>query len=375
MKFTLNLTHKCNLRCTYCYGGWVNNQDMSDAIARQSVDFAFSITPQKETLEFSFFGGEPLLCPDLLRQTTTSIKNRAVSHNGPIRLSMTSNGTLLDDRMIDFLAKNEIDLCVSLDGPESVHNINRRHPDNRGSYQSVMRGLSLALKTLPMVQVNAVYSPETIQQMPETLNFFLSENVPVVHFNPNITAQWSPADLEKIPQIYDNLAETYLAAFRNNNPIAVNVIDSKMVLFLKGGYGNQDQCGMGESEMAVAPSGNIYPCERFVGDDSQSDFVIGHVSQGFTVAKRCQIVENRGNCNTACQQCDISNYCMKWCGCTNYNMTGHTNRTGPMLCVSERAAVRAAHRVFTTLAGENNETFFKHLMQYATKECHEQIAA
>lgn len=374
MKFTLNLTHKCNLRCTYCYAGRQNSSDMSEAIAEQSVAFACSITPLEETLEFSFFGGEPLLCPGLLRDATNAIATRQADRNQPIRMSITSNGTLIDSPAAEFLARNDIDLCISLDGPEFVHNLNRQYPGKRGSFQSVMKGLSLALRTLPRVQVNAVYSPETLEHMPETLRFFLSENIPVVHFNPNITACWSAADLEKIPQVYDKLADTYLATFRNNAPVAVSLIDSKMILFMKGGYAKEDQCGMGESEMAVAPSGNIYPCERFVGDDSQTDFVIGHVSLGFTHSKRCQVRENRGNCNTACLQCDISKYCMKWCGCTNYNMTGYTNRTGPMLCVSERAAVRAALRVFTTLARENNDTFFKHLMQYATKECHTQSA-
>ncbi len=375
MKFTLNLTHNCNLRCSYCYGGPTNHSDMSENIARQSVDFAFSITPPGETLEFSFFGGEPLLCPELLRETTTSIANKKTERNVPVRLSITSNGTLLDNSAIDFLAKNEIDLCVSVDGPESVHNLNRVYPGNRGSHKAVMNGLGLALRQLSLVQVNAVYSPETLEQMSETLSFFLSENIPVVHFNPNITTTWSSDDIKKIPQAYDTLADTYLGAFRNNTPIAVNLFDSKMVLFMKGGYQEKDKCGMGESEMAVAPSGNIYPCERFVGDDTQSHFVIGHVNSGFSFAKRCQVITNRGNCSPICQNCDISDYCMKWCGCTNYNMSGDTRQTGPMLCISERAAVLSARKIFTTLTAENNKAFFKHLLQFAAKECREQIAA
>lgn len=375
MKFTLNLTHRCNLQCSYCYGGSPHAQDMPDNIARQSVDFACTITPPGETLEFSFFGGEPLLCKELLKQITAYITTRKNEQKRPVRLSITSNGTLLEQSIVDFLAKNDIDLCVSLDGPADVHNLNRRYPGDYDSHTSVMKGLSIALKSLSKVQVNAVYSPETLEQMPKSLTFFLSENIPVIHFNPHITAQWSPADLEKIPETYEALADIYLAAFRNSNPVAVNLLDSKMVLFMKGGYSREDECGMGESEMAVAPSGNIYPCERFVGDDSQSDFVIGHVSKGFALAQRCLVIANRGNCSIRCTECDITNYCMKWCGCTNYSMTRHTNKTGPMLCISERAAVLAARRVFTTLVAENNYTFYAHLMQYAMKECHEQIIA
>ena len=190
-------------------------------------------TPPYEKIEFSFFGGEPLLCHDLMQYLVALIKKMRASHRGSVRMSMTSNGTLLDRRTICLLAENDIDLCVSIDGPEHIHNQHRVYPSGIGSYKNVMSGLVLALGSLERVQVNAVYSPDTIASMSETLLFFLSENIPVVHFNPNITAKWSLGDLEKIPQAYESLADVYLDAFRNGSPVAVNLIDSKMLLFLK----------------------------------------------------------------------------------------------------------------------------------------------
>ncbi len=374
MKFALSLTHRCNLQCKYCYGGVATPRDMTLDIARQCVDFAFTITPNEELLEFSFFGGEPLLCFERIKQVTEYIRVIQSKHQGAVRLSMTSNGTRLDTETVNFLSDNNIDLCISIDGPASVHNMNRRFSDKSESHTSVMKGLHLALSSLENVQVNAVYSPETLDHMPETLKFFLDERLQAIHFNPNISTTWSPDDLRKIPGIYEELADIYMESFRNGTSVAVNLLDSKMLLFIKGGYAKEDECGMGRSEMAVAPSGNIYPCERFIGNDTEKKFVIGHVGLGFIEPKRCEVTAKHGNCNAQCAECDISNYCMKWCGCTNYKMTGHINRTGPMLCISERAAVLSAKKVFTTLVGEKNEFFFDHLFRYTAGECNEKIS-
>jgi len=375
MKFTLNLTHRCNLSCRYCYGGNACQSDMQENIARQSVDFAFRITPDQEPLEFSFFGGEPLLCPGLVTGLTAMIQAKREERSGAIRLSMTTNGTLINHEIADFLGENRIDLCISIDGPEHVHNTNRIFSGGQGSHHAAMRGLSLARAKLAKVQVNAVYSPDTFTLLPETLEFFLKEQIGVIHFNPDICATWQPEDLAGLSRVYEEVADMYLAAYRKGQEVALNLLDSKMVLFIKGGYHQDDRCGMGETEMAVAPSGNLYPCERFVGNDDRLDFVIGHVGFGFYRERRCNVIARRATTNSACRDCAISSYCMNWCGCTNFKLTGHTDRTGPMMCISERAIIAAAHRVFNTLIHENNELFYSHLFHYAQKECHQRIGS
>jgi len=369
MKFTLNITHRCNLRCSYCYAGEKVNRDMSDDIAAQGVDLAFSLVSPGQKLDFSFFGGEPLLRMDLIKRVVEKIHVRAGQRQTPVQLSITTNGTLIDDNILDFLADNEIDLCVSVDGPARIHDHYRKYPDGRGSFADLLPRLQAARKRLQRIQVNAVFSPRTFEQLPMVLDFFRSLQIPVVHLNPNISANWKEEHLRKLPAVYDRLAEIYLDAFRKEEPLAVNLFDSKMILFMKDGYGPGDKCSMGQKELAVAASGNIYPCERFIGNDNDPSFVIGNVTNGFNTEKRCQILSARGNRNLACQTCAISKYCMNWCGCTNFHMSGSTDLAGQMLCAMEQTTVMTAKRLFTTLIDDDNDTFLDHLMQYAGEEC------
>ncbi len=338
-------------------------------VAEKSVDFALGIAPDNGPVEFSFFGGEPLLCFDFIQELTESIHKKAADSKRNVRLTMTTNGTLLNKSVLAWIQQNQVDLCISMDGPEAVHNANRRFRNGRGSFGLVLKNLNHALDVLPRLQVNAVYGPKTMSSMAEALDFFIDHKVPVVHFNPDICAVWDQSTVLGLDKAYHDLAETYLAAFREGREVAVNLLDSKMILFMKGGYAPEDVCGMGQSEMAASAAGNIYPCERFVGEDDDPAFRIGHVAEGFDAKRRCAVLKGRGNHDAACKRCEIQKYCMNWCGCTNYKMTGKTDRAGAMLCVSERAAISQARHVFTTLAAEENELFVDHLMQYANEGC------
>lgn len=369
MKFTLNITHRCNLNCRYCYSGRKFQTDMPFEVAEKSVDFALATAPEDTPVEFSFFGGEPLLCFDLIQELTEAIHQKAVDSKQKVRLTLTTNGTLLSESVLEWIKENHVDLCISMDGPETIHNANRRFRNGQGSFPRVLGNLRRAMDVVPQLQVNAVYGPETMEAMAETLAFFIDHQVPVVHFNPDICTVWRPSAFPALEKAYHRMAETYLAAFRNEREVAVNLIDSKMILFLKGGYTPDDVCGMGQTEMAVSAAGYLYPCERFVGEDDDPSFRIGHVSAGFDAKRRCAVLKGRGNHTAVCRQCTLQNYCMNWCGCTNYHMTGKTDQAGAMLCASEQAAIREARYVFTTLADEQNELFIDHLMHYANKGC------
>jgi uncharacterized protein len=208
---------------------------MTSDIGKKSVDFAFDIAPPDSPIEFSFFGGEPLLCFNLIRQFTDIINAKAGQLKRQVRLNMTTNATLLDDPVLSWIKENRVDLCISIDGPEEIHNANRLYPNGQGSYTNVHRRLRRALDVLPRLQVNAVYGPATTSAMAETFDFFIRENVPVVHFNPDICATWDDTAISGLTRAYHDLAETYIEAYRRGQEVAVNLLDSKMVLFLKGG--------------------------------------------------------------------------------------------------------------------------------------------
>jgi uncharacterized protein len=366
MKVTLNLTHKCNLACRYCYAGRATKKDMSPETARKCVDVA----PPQKSLNLCLFGGEPLLRFDMVREITAYAYRKAAELEKSVSISITTNGTLVSPDVLDFAADQCVQLCFSIDGPADLHDRNRFFRDGRGSFADVVSRLEPALKRLDSVQVNAVFGPDTVMDLPRCLSFFVDLGIPSVHFNPDIKATW-PKDLcGKLQDVFMQLAGQYIGYYTQGHEIAINLIDSKMLLFIKGGYDANDKCSMGDGEWAVAPSGNIYPCERFVGEDDNDLFRLGNIHTGPDLKRRCALRLKRGNHNLECPTCRLSRYCMNWCGCTNYFMSGQTDMAAPMLCVMEQAAIQAAEAVFNSLVNAGNDLFTDHLYRYVNAGGH-----
>jgi uncharacterized protein len=226
--------------------------------------------------------------------------------------------------------------------------------------------LNKALEVLPAVQVNAVYGPGSVTDLPKSVDLFAALGVPAIHLNMDVMTKWNAAAIEALEPAFEQVADRYISCYERGEELAINVIDGKAILFIKGGYEAHDYCGMGESEIGIAPSGNIYACERFIGQDDDPRFALGNVHTRIDLKKRCQIVSMRGNVNKECSDCTNRPYCMNWCGCSNFHMTGFSNQTSAAFCAGERAAIGAAKRVFTTLA--SNDLYIDHLMHYVQKE-------
>lgn len=366
MKVTLSLSHDCNLACRYCYAGRKYRAEMSPETARAAIDFVLALPSDERPVQFNFFGGEPFLCLALMREVAGYILERAAILNRAVTLGVTTNGTLLDDAAFAFLAENGVDLCISMDGPAEIHNRQRVFPDGRGSHSTVTRNLHRALAELPSVQVNAVIGPETAPAVGETMDFLIDQGVPVIHLNPDIMARWDAAACASLGPALEQVADRYIACYRRGRELAVNLIDGKAILFLKGSYAPEDRCGMGDTEWGIAPGGNVYACERFIGQDDDPRFRLGNVHTGVDPRRRCVIAAMRGNRNPECVECHLAPFCMNWCGCTNFHMTGFSDLAGPALCAGERAAIRAARRVFVALS--TNDLYVDHLMRYLQKE-------
>ncbi len=361
MKISLSLTHDCNLRCKYCYAGEKFHKTMELTTAKKIIDFAVMVALKNEPIDFSFFGGEPLLCMTLIKKIIAYIQTKNILN--PISYSITSNGTLINDEIIDFIIEHDITLSISIDGSASVHNKNRVDINGKGTLETVLKNIKKVSNRVRFFQVNAVYGSETIEELDKTFSFLVENGIRNIHLNPNITEEWNLSSFPKITKAYEDLAEKYIQLYNNHEEVALNLIDNKIILFLKGGYEERDKCKMGDKEFGFAPSGNVYPCERLIGDDTNQDLCLGNIHTGIHSLRRCGIAKKQTNRNEECISCPVQKYCMNWCGCTNYNMTGHSDKVGAMLCHSERAVITVAKKVFTVL--QNNETYLKHFLNYA----------
>lgn len=338
---------------------------MSIDTAREIVRWVMDTTIPGEKTSIGFFGGEPLLRFNLMQEATEYIRVKEEETGKVVNLNVTSNGTLLNDDILDFLKAERIDLCVSIDGPKYVHDKFRRYKDGGGTFDDVASKTNQALERLGKVQVNAVFNPSTMSTLPERISFFANLGVSTIHLNPDIRATWPRSLFPRLREVYLKAANLYIESYQQAQEIAVNLIDSKILILLKGGYGSDDKCGMGETELGFAPSGNIYPCERLVGEDNGL-YCLGNIHTGIDLMRRCNLIAVRGNRNKECKTCNLQRYCMNWCGCTNYHMTGYTDLASAMMCASEKAAIEAATHVLIAL--QDDDLFLNHFIRYLHEE-------
>lgn len=360
MKCTLLVTRQCNLRCEYCYVG-KDAKSMSLEQAQRSIDLSFQRTPQGEQIDFAFFGGEPLLEFAKICAITDFIEQHPDYDPERVRITIVTNGTIFNDEIAAFVKAHRIAFGISCDGPPAVHDRYRVDSKGRGSSRNVERTLRDALDKFSRVMVNAVYRPETIGALPETLDYFSALGVRQIYLSPDYSAPWSPEDTANVSMAYDAVGERYIDYYRRGDPHFVSLIDSKIAVILRGGYQPQERCRMGTGELAFTPDGGIYPCERLVGQ-ADGQHRIGHLGQGIKVELMADHrVDSASSTDGLCAQCSLKDFCMNWCGCSNYFASGYYNRVSAFLCASEQAAIRTALNVYKRLEQDMSGIFLHHL--------------
>lgn len=335
MKYTLCITQQCNMRCQYCY---IDKKDteMSLSIAKKIVDFIFKNTPSKEKIDIGFFGGEPLLEFELIKKITETIENHPSFNKKLVELTVVTNGTIFSDEIADFLNEHHIGFCLSCDGPPFVQDTLRCLQDGKGSSSIVTNTIRRAKETLLSVLVNAVYHPQTFRYLPHVVEYLASLGLKRIYLNPDFSAPWSKKEAELLSEIYGQISKQYIDFYLQKKPHFISLIDSKIAVILGEGYKPLDRCKMGTGEFAFTPSGNIYPCERLIGTDTGNGHCIGNIASGLNREQMSCKTAPGMEINTECISCSLKDYCMNWCGCSNYFSSGYYNRVSPFLCLSEK---------------------------------------
>lgn len=359
MQYTIFLTQKCNLACDYCYVAKTSER-MPVSTADQIIEFAFRHTPLSENINIGFFGGEPLLEFSLLEQITHRIETHTGFDPCRVKLGVATNGTLLTPQIIHYLKRHDVALTISCDGPPEVHDRFRHFPNGNGTSMQVERAIRMTLEILGEAPVNAVYRPETLDKLPETVDYFSSLGVRQIYLNPDFSARWADKDLCKVGSILESIGERYMQFYREGRPHFISSIDGKIAVLLRGGYQPIERCRMGIGEFAFTPSGNVLPCERLAAQDPR-EHAIASTSDLIKIGPLRNHFSSGPPINTPCLSCGVQDYCMNWCGCSNYSTSGFYNRVSPFLCASERAAIEVAFHVFHKLESELGPTFFDHL--------------
>ena len=358
MNLTIALTHNCQLRCDYCYAGKKHHKVISKKTILKAIALSFKMPMQK--LEFGLFGGEPLLEWELFVWATEQVEAEATKRNIPLIKTVTTNGLLLTPDRVDWLREHGFYVVVSLDGNKAMHNTHRRYANHEGSFDTVIKGIKQLQTryTDGEYTVVVVITPQNIHHLNDSVAYLFEQlQIKKIHLSLNYYGEWAKEDetMEAYRDIYHRLGFYVIEQYRQGRVIDIDIFDDKIKAQISKGCA---VCSFGERKIAVAVSGNLYPCERLIGDD-EGDLSIGNVYEGFDQSRRNGLIAQRGNHNDECRDCPLRDRCMNSCGCTNYTLTGQINMTHGVVCFFQKLFIEVADEVASTLYEERNELFLE----------------
>ncbi len=325
----LHIAHTCNLTCSYCFAGQGKykgeNALMSFETGKAAFDFLIKNSGTRKNLEVDFFGGEPLMNFDVVKQLVQYARSIEKQHNKNFRFTLTTNGVLLNDEIIDYLNKEMHNVVLSLDGRKHVHDKYRIDNRGNGSYDAIVpkfkdlvekRGGKGYYMRGTFTKDNLDFVNDVIHMA--DLGFKELSMEPMVG-NENDENALKHNDLPQLFNEYEQLANEMLNRKKQGNGFEFY----HYILDLKHGpcvYKRITGCGSGTEYMAVTPSGKLYPCHQFVGEE---EYCLGNVFDG---VNKKQIQEEFKGCNIysqkECEDCWAKLYCAGGCAANNYHATG-----------------------------------------------------
>lgn len=353
----LHIAHDCNLACRYCFaeeGEYHGRRAlMSYEVGKQALDFLIANSGNRKNLEVDFFGGEPLMNWQVVKDLVAYGREQEKIHNKNFRFTLTTNGVLLDDEIMEFANKEMANVVLSIDGRKEVHDFMRPFRKGAGSYDLVVpkfqkfaksRGEKSYYARGTFTRHNLDFSEDVLHLA--DLGFDQISVEPVVADEKEEYAlKWE--DVPKICEEYDKLAKEMIK--RKKEGKGFNFFH--FMIDLTGGpcvYKRLSGCGSGTEYLAVTPWGDFYPCHQFVGEE---EYLMGNVDEGIT---KPEIQKEFGHCNVYtkpdCKNCFARFYCSGGCAANAYHFKGDIQGNYEIGCELQRKRVECAIMIKAALA-------------------------
>ncbi len=328
----LHVAHTCNLNCAYCFasqGKYHGDRAiMSLETAKRALDFLVENSAGRTNLEVDFFGGEPLMNFDMIKQLVAYAREIEKPAGKNFRFTLTTNGVLVDDDVIDFANREMSNVVLSLDGRKEVHDRYRVDFAGNGSWEKIVPKFQHFVekrgnKNYYMRGTFTHANPDFLNDIKEMLRLGFTE----LSMEPVVCAEDDPSaltqeDLPVVLEQYEQLAELMLNRHREGKPFTFY----HYMLDLKSGpciYKRISGCGSGTEYMAVTPWGDLYPCHQFVGEEK---FKLGNI---WTGVDNTAVQDEFAACNVytrpECKDCWAKLYCSGGCAANAYPATGSVN--------------------------------------------------
>ena len=326
----LHITHDCNLACKYCFaeeGEYHTGKRelMSYEVGKQALDFLVANSGNRRNLEVDFFGGEPLMNWQVVKDLVKYGRSLEATHDKKFRFTLTTNGVLLNDEIQEFANKEMGNVVLSCDGRPEIHNLMRPFRKGAPSYEMVMPKFKKLAdsRNQDRYYIRGTFTRNNLDFSNDVIHL-ANEGFKQISVEPVVAQETDDyaireEDLPKLFEEYDKLAAEMMR--RQGTDEDFNFFH--FMIDLEGGpcvYKRLSGCGSGTEYMAVTPTGELYPCHQFVGN---TDFMLGDVWHG---VQKKEVVNEFKHCNVyakeECKNCFARFYCSGGCAANAFNFTG-----------------------------------------------------
>lgn len=349
----IHICHDCNLRCRYCFadeGAYHSEREfMSEQTAKKAIDFLIENSGNRKILEADFFGGEPLMCLQTIKNVVAYARSREKQTGKKFLFTTTTNALLLDDDAIDFFNREMENVVLSLDGRKEVHDAIRKTKNGKGSFEFVIDNIKKFVRSRgdKSYYVRGTFTAKNLDFANDVI--FLAENgFDSISMEPVVTDIDDLAIKEEhLPEIcaeYENLCDKYLDKydkgegfnfFHFNIDLEGGVCFQKMV----------SACGAGNEYFSVVPNGDIYPCHQFAGD---KNFLMGNVYEGkLNEGIRAKFAESCLFTREGCENCFAKYICSGGCNANNYYREGDINKPYKVTCAMMKKRIECGMHVLS----------------------------
>ncbi len=354
----LHVAHDCNLACRYCFaeeGEYHGRRAlMSLEVGKKALDFLIANSGSRVNLEVDFFGGEPLMNWDVVKELVKYGRSREEECNKKFRFTLTTNGVLLNDEVMEFCNREMSNVVLSLDGRREVHDFMRPFRGGQGSYDYIVpKLLKFAESRRGQYYVRGTFTHHNLDFAADVLHFadlgFESMSVEPVVAPSEESYAIRKEDLPQILAEYDKLAAEYIRRKKEGRGFTF----FHFMIDLSQGpcvYKRLSGCGSGTEYLAVTPWGDFYPCHQFVG---QEKFLLGNVDEGIAnTAVRDEFKLCNVYAREKCRDCFARFYCSGGCAANAWNFHGSLTDVYEIGCEMQKKRIECAIMIQAALAEE-----------------------
>ncbi len=356
----LHVAHDCNLACKYCFAGKGEYDGpkglMSFETGKRALDFLIEQSGTRRNLEVDFFGGEPLLNWEVCKKLVAYGREQEKKHNKNFRFTLTTNGLLINDDVIDFCNKEMGNVVLSLDGRKITNDTMRVSANGKGSYDLIVDKFKKLVNSRNQKDyyMRGTYTHNNLDFASDIIHMadlgFKELSIEPVVSEPNEPYALKNEDLPLLKEQYQILADEMLRRYRKGDGFTfyhymIDLDAGPCIVKRVSG------CGVGTEYLAVTPSGELYPCHQFVGDEK---FLLGDIWNGIT---NNEVIQQFEGCNVyshkECKDCFAKLYCSGGCAANAYHTTGSVNGIYEFGCELHRKRIECAIMLKVAEAEEN----------------------